>query len=228
MRLRFILSCALGGLLWSAGGALAHIYLDAPADRGCVDEKTGPCGSSCEPARANATAFEPGATITVQWDEYINHTGHFRISFDDDGEDAFQDPTSYEDIQENPTLPVLLDGIADKSAGGNYSAQVTLPDIECDNCTLQLIQVMTDKPPYTIPGNDIYYRCADITLRRGAGNGDAGPTPAPDAGPGGGGDGDDGGCNAGGQSAPGAAWLLALGALAYVGRRRRLSTRDRR
>jgi MYXO-CTERM domain-containing protein len=222
MRLRFILLCALGGLLWPAGGAFAHIYLDAPADRGCAGEKVGPCGNTCDPARANATSFEPGATITVQWDEYINHTGHFRISFDDDGEDAFQDPTSYDDIQENPTLPVLLDGIADKASGGKYSAEVTLPDIECENCTLQLIQLMTDKPPYTIGGNDIYYRCADIALRVGAGNGDAGPTPAPDAGPGGGGDGDGGGCNVSGQSGPGAAWLLlTLGALAYVRRRRR-------
>ncbi len=61
----------------------------------------------------------------------------------------------------NPS--VLLDDIDDAS-GGNYSATVTLPNVECDNCTLQVIQVMYDKPPYTIPGNEMYYQCADLVL----------------------------------------------------------------
>jgi uncharacterized protein (TIGR03382 family) len=222
MRSRFTLLCALGSLLWPAAGALAHINLDWPTDRGCADQKSGPCGGSCDSRSNNVTALEPGATITVRWTETIDHPGHYRIGFDDDGSDAFQDPVTADDIQENPTLPVLLDGITDRGGGGEYEVQVTLPDIECENCTLQLIQIMTDpsKAPYG-DGNDIYYRCADLALRRGAGNGDAGPGPAIDAGPGGGGGGDGGGCNAGGQSAPGAAWLLlALGAVVYTGRRR--------
>jgi uncharacterized protein (TIGR03382 family) len=228
MHLRLTALCALGGVLLPAASALAHIDLDGPTDRGCTDQKAGPCGSGCESRSSNVTVLEPGATITVRWTETIDHPGHYRISFDDDGNDDFENPTSYDDIQTSPTLPVLLDGIEDRGGGGQYEAQVTLPDIECDNCTLQLIQVMTDKPPFSLPGNDIYYRCADLELRVGGGSGDAGPTPSPDAGPGGGGGGgDDGGCNAGGQSGPSAAWLLALGALAYVGRRR-LSTRDRR
>lgn len=226
MRFRFILSCALGALLWPTAG-FAHISLVLPEDRGCSGEKTGPCGSSCDPARSHVTELEPGSTITVRWTETIDHDSHYRISFDDDGDDDFADPESFDDIQENPTLPVLLDGIADRDGGGQYEAQVTLPDIECDNCTLQLIQVMYDKGP-TYGDNDIYYRCADLTLRRGAGNGgDAGPPPAVDAGPGSGG-GDDSGCSASGRSTAGAAWLLlAAGALAYA-RRRRLSTRDPR
>ncbi|MCA9560948.1 MAG: hypothetical protein KC583_20510, partial [Myxococcales bacterium] len=56
---------------------------------------------------------------------------------------------------------------------------VTLPDVECDNCTLQVIQVMFDKPPQTSPGNDLYYQCADLVLR-----GDGPPPPPVDAGPG--------------------------------------------
>ena len=57
---------------------------------------------------------------------------------------------------------VLLDGIEDK-AGGMYMAEVELPDVDCDTCTLQLIQVMYDKPPYG-DGNDMYYQCADIVI----------------------------------------------------------------
>lgn len=230
MHLRFTFLCALGGLLWPAAGALAHIRLESPTDRGCADEKSGPCGSSCDPARANATAFEPGSTITVAWNEYIDHDSHYRISFDDDGDDAFEDPSDFDDIQQNPVLPVLLDGITDRDSGGEYSVQVTLPDIECDNCTLQLIQVMYDKGP-TYGDNDIYYRCADLTLRRGVGAGDGGPPgpqdagigdafPADDVG-GGGGGGKKDGCSVAGQSAPGAAWLLlTLVAIVYATRRR--------
>jgi uncharacterized protein (TIGR03382 family) len=226
MRFRFMMLSALGALIWPATGALAHIHLNAPADRGCSNEKVGPCGTTCDPARSNATAFEPGSTITVQWDEYIDHPSHYRISFDDDGDDAFANPVTKDDIQQTPALPVLLDGIMDRDNGGDYSVQVTLPDIECDNCTLQLIQVMYDKSP-PFGDNDMYYRCADLTLRRGAGNGDAGVPGMTDALPpddvgGGGGGGGGGGCNAGGQSAPGAAGLLlALGALVYSRRRLR-------
>ncbi|MFA9472798.1 MAG: hypothetical protein ACERNK_19695, partial [Deltaproteobacteria bacterium] len=54
-----------------------------------------------------------------------------------------------------------------------YMATVTLPNVTCDNCTLQVIQVMYDKPPYTTPGNDIYYQCADLVLREGAAPPDA-------------------------------------------------------
>lgn len=216
MRSRFTSLFALGALLGSAGSAFAHISLDSPIDRGCTNEKSGPCGSSCDPARSNVTALEPGSTITVRWHETIHHPGHYRISFDDDGVDAFQDPTSYDDIQASPTLPVLLDGIEDQPDKGQYEAQVTLPNVECENCTLQVIQVMTDKEPFGPEGgNDFYYRCADLSLRRGAGNGDAGPGPGPgtDAGNGGGGgDGGGGGCSAAGDTSLGMAMLLlALG-----------------
>jgi hypothetical protein len=62
----------------------------------------------------------------------------------------------------------LLDGIPDTPGGGQSSVTVTLPDVECERCTLQVIQVMDDKPPYMVPGNDIYYQCADLVLRRAA------------------------------------------------------------
>jgi len=215
MRSRFTFLFALGALLGSTPSALAHIDLDSPTGRGDLDQKSGPCGSNWDGASKNVTALEPGATITVRWTETINHPGHFRISFDDDGIDAFQDPTSYDDIQESPTLPVLLDGIEDKS-GGQYEAQVTLPNVECENCTLQLIQVMSETPPYE--AGDLYFRCADLALRRGAGGGDAGPVPGTDAGSGGGGNGGGGGCSAAGDSSLGVAMLL-LGLGVFLRRR---------
>ncbi|GAB4527276.1 MAG: hypothetical protein Tsb0020_44830 [Haliangiales bacterium] len=208
-------------LAWPRADAHAHIDLLAPTDRGCSNQKSSPCGGSCDTRTGNVSVFEPGATITVRWDETIDHPSHYRISFDSDGIDDFQDPTSVDDIQANPALPVLADGIADRELGGLYEYTVTLPNIECENCTLQLIQVMYDKnPPYG--DDDLYYRCADLALRTGAGdNPDAGPSPDASGDPGDG-DGDGGGgCSAGG-GAPGAGFFVLLVVFALSRRRRAL------
>jgi MYXO-CTERM domain-containing protein len=140
--------------------ALAHIGLDQPTAR-YADQKSGPCGAVNDARTGNVTVFEPGETITVEWRETINHPSHYRISFDVDGHDDFVDPPQMYDFYSNDT--VLLDDIPD--AAGGISVQVTLPNVQCENCTLQVIQVMYDKPPYTIPGNDLYYQCADLALR---------------------------------------------------------------
>jgi hypothetical protein len=129
----------------------------------------------------NVTSFEPGETIEVRWDEYIDHPGHYRIAFDDDGDDDFHDPPLDHFVNPPPMMgpysndTVLLDGIADKGRGeSDYLVTVTLPNVTCDNCTLQVIQVMTDKEPFTTPGDDIYYQCADLVLREGGEPPDAG------------------------------------------------------
>jgi hypothetical protein len=110
----------------------------------------------------NVTTYKPGEKIVVSFDEHVNHPGHFRISFDDDGHDGFADPQAYDDFYTNEY--VLLDDIADKQ-GGIYEIEVTLPDIECENCTLQVQQTMTDKPPFGPGGGvDFYWQCADIRL----------------------------------------------------------------
>ena len=181
-KFRQALSGGLLAFMVLAAPAQGHVRLVSPAARYPIPDredssnlKNGPCGvtgdaRTTDPSRV--TTFTPGETITVEFIETINHPGHFRIAFDDDGQDDFQEPASFTDIQATPTLPVLLDGIEDQD-GGTYTVQVTLPDIECSNCTLQLIQVMTERPPYG-DGNDLYFQCADIVLAAPAGSGGAG------------------------------------------------------
>ncbi len=177
MRL-FLSAALLLSLGYPPWEAAAHLGLDAPTSRYGPDTlKTGPCGVNGGERSSNVTYFEPGETIEIFWNEYVEHPGHYRIAFDADGDDDFVDPPTMTDLYSNEV--VLLDGIPDQGRDNrNYSATVTLPDISCDNCTLQVIQVMYDKPPYTTPGNDIYYQCADLVLRVGG---------APDGGVGGGG-----------------------------------------
>ncbi len=150
----------LASLALLAGPARAHISLKSPTPR--TDQlKQGPCGAGANDPRGPTVAtFKPGETITVTWNEFVDHPGHYRIAFDEDGQDGFFDPASFDDVSGGPG--VLIDGIFDQN-GGDYSLEVTLPDVECDNCVLQVIQVMTDKKPYG-DGNDLYYQCADIAL----------------------------------------------------------------
>lgn len=201
--------------------AAAHISLTAPVVRQ-AEQKIGPCGTAGSVRGTNVTVLEPGAMFEVRWTEPINHPSHYRISFDLDGQD-FTVPNAFMDFTQ--TENVLVDNIAD-AAGGSYSQMIQLPSTPCENCTLQLIQMMYDKAPYG-DGNDIYFQCADIALRVGGG-----PGPGPDAGGSVGGDGGtDPGVNpdetiTGGCATTGtdnrSSWLivaLALSAM-LIGRRR--------
>ena len=194
--------------------ASAHIALISPKPR-YDDLKEGPCGrGTLDKRTANVSTFRAGETITVTWQETIGHPSHYRISFDSNGTSAFKDPQSFTDVSGGPA--VLLDNIADKSGTQMYSQEITLPDVACDNCTLQLIQVMTDKPPYG-DGNDLYYQCADIVLSKDdSAASDAGassPSASPKA--------DDGGCASSGSRPGSLATFLVAAALATAVARRR-------
>jgi uncharacterized protein (TIGR03382 family) len=220
------------------GVAEAHIHLVQPLSRTDMptgDQKEQHCGVTNQvrnPARV--TTYKPGETIMVVWQETINHTGWFRISFQPNG-DVFEiPPPSDGPAGDNSpsTYPTEnLTGMTDPMTGsivladripdGTLMMQVTLPDMECDNCTLQFIQVMTDKKPYTadVASDDIYFNCADITLANNAP--DAGMNAAPDAGT----DNGSGNNNGGGEISSGCSTGNATGLLALVGllglRRRR-------
>jgi MYXO-CTERM domain-containing protein len=201
------------GLALSLGAlsAEAHVHITShPTRYGASSIKSGPCGLSGGERTNNVNFFRPGETITLEWDEYIFHPGYFRISFDDNGDD-FVDPVDYFDFNTDPET-VLLDDLFDghvRADGPFFTQDVTLPNIECDNCTLQLIQMMTDKPPYVVGTNDIYYNCLDVVLT----NGEI-PEPVVDFAGG-------GGCAVGDTSGASPLALLALGlSLGLLFRRR--------
>ena len=185
-------------LLLLSGTASAHATLTAPPPR-TLDNKAGPCGAAGSRRGSKVTTFAPGAMITVEWDETVDHPGHYRIAFDSDGDDAFVNPSRPDD-----NFPfTLADGIADK-VGGHYAYQVKLPTATCANCTLQLIQVMTTQVPY----DSFYFQCADIAIAEGGDPGGADP-------------GVQGGCSTGSGSGAGA--LVILACLALRRRRTRIT-----
>jgi uncharacterized protein (TIGR03382 family) len=197
-------ACLVALLVLAPATASAHIALIYPPPRTDLLKQPN-CGVAGSPRSATPTVLAPGETITVQWNETINHTGHYRISFDPDGED-FTIPLSYDDTTQDTN--VLIDEIPDVAGQSAYTRDITLPDITCESCTLQVIQMMTDKPPYG-DGNDIYFQCADLALRAGAG---------PDGGLDGG-SGASGGCSTTGDSASGL--TLAVAVLLIIAPRRK-------
>lgn len=171
MRL-FLAVGAVAAAVLASPSVRAHTTLITPAARYEQSDigdpqKSRPCGvgGASDVRGKNVTVYEPGQEITVEWKETVRHPGHFRILFDPNGQ-SFPDPTSYTDFDAGGDK-TLADNIPHLATGSLYRQTVKLPDVECDRCTLQLLQVMTDKPPFGPGGGDDFYaHCADITLVR--------------------------------------------------------------
>jgi hypothetical protein len=118
--------------------------------------KVGPCGGD---ARTAGVTLKPGQNLTVNWEETINHPGFFRL---------------YQ-LNANGGIIKLLGEMQDNANGAlphQFNMTVTLDNNECAQCTVQLIQYMTEVTPPSL-----YYSCADIVLSNAAVV--ANPTPSP-------------------------------------------------
>jgi hypothetical protein len=208
---------SIGLALTLSGSAAAHLSLKsingqmpvARAEAPAEDLKASPCGQTTNGRTATVTALTAGAEITITWEEYIDHPGFYRIAFAQDG-DTFPEIANMDDVTPPQcTLTTCMSGdmsideitpVGDEVlayvADGEASASVVVPNVNCDNCTLQVIQFMTDKLGN---GNDdeIYYQCADITITGAAAGGAGG---AAGGGAGGGGAGGAAGGGAGGAA----------------------------
>jgi hypothetical protein len=189
LRLTLVSALALTGVgLIVPRAADAHIKLMYPPSRWLESaqgdpQKSGPCGGEALGGKAATptmmrTKLKPGSTISVTFMETVHHPGHFRVAFDDDGENAFTEPKTPTDIVDPPVMPVLKDNLFPNHQQGQLlKVDITLPNITCSNCTLQVIQVMTEGSAVSM-----YHHCADIQLTNEVGGGgtDAGvgPTPA--------------------------------------------------
>ena len=206
---RRVLAALLGSSLAAicfAAPASAHISLEKGGTHlsryGDANLKQAPCGTAGGARGTHVYTYEPGSTITVKLVETLAHPSYFRIAFDDDGDDGFKEPASIKPIDPNRACPdgpgdhcgasdfyntpAVLPGMDNlnphmPSGTPTYTWQVTFPNIECNNCTLQVIQVMEDDTfhgPYDpTPGvgvEDLYHQCIDIVLKKGASLPDSG------------------------------------------------------
>ncbi|HXU69798.1 MAG TPA: SCE4755 family polysaccharide monooxygenase-like protein [Polyangia bacterium] len=201
MRIKPLLtSLACAAALLAARPAAAHISLEQGGTHlsryGDSYLKEGPCGKAGGTRGTNIYTYAPGATITISLVETIPHPSYFRWAFQQSGDDEFKEPASIKPIDPNRPCPIdsgdhcgasdyyntpnVLPGMDDLNphlANGvqKYTWQLTLPNVECDNCTLQVIQVMEDNLAHgdydPTPGvgiEDIYHQCIDLVLKNGA------------------------------------------------------------
>jgi hypothetical protein len=189
-----IVALALGISAAPFATAHAHFTLLAP-DSWVVEDNLGgpqkgsPCGPMGfdEPAGGTqysmkVTTVHAGDTIKVDIQETIYHPGYFRVALASNQSD-FMDPPLTDMNQCSVDLDsvgtaahgnVLVDGIAktDEATGSNrhLMQDVKLPDTPCDDCTLQVMQVMKDHGP----PNCFYYHCAKLKILPADGSNTAG------------------------------------------------------
>jgi hypothetical protein len=175
-RISFSLAAAaLMALLPSA--ASAHFkFLDPPSS--LVTENGGkgvlPCGEGI--ASGIVTKVQGGHPLTIRLLEFIPHPGHYRVALSVNSRNELpKDPEPETDargwsvsakIDPNPAPPVLMDGaLAHTSTPRNteWKLDVMLPNLNCDKCTLQVIQFMAQHA-LNVGGGFNYHHCADLQI----------------------------------------------------------------
>ena len=173
---------AMGFILIPAAGQ-AHFRLLAPAS--WIEEsalgdpqKAGPCGGTNadygKPTYA-VTAVKGGGLLHIKVQETVYHPGHYRVALAVNSPTELpQDPKATTMSNErgmvmsvsaevmNPVAPpVLADGLFQHSAKVTvpFEADVTIPNINCKACTLQVIEFM-EQHPMNNPGIFTYHHCA--------------------------------------------------------------------
>jgi hypothetical protein len=177
----------LGFLVASAPtAALAHFHLIEPASWLIEDmrgdpQKSGPCGGSNtdwgKPSYA-LTKATGGQKLHIKVQETIFHPGHYRVALavnspnelpldpEVQTEQTERGPRSVSATIQNPAQPpVLADGLwaHTERVDTPFETDVTLPNITCKRCTLQVVQFMAQHGANN-PGNYTYHHCAELAI----------------------------------------------------------------
>jgi hypothetical protein len=185
MRLRLLQSILVVTTLSLAGTASAHFQLKAPLPSQANDESGGKGPKPCGPDDASAviTPVTGGSMLELKIDETVYHPGHYRVALALKSRDEL-DPAKPGGLKEPDVLnaqgqvitsgnsvsakiqspvvfPVLADGILAHTAAfsGDQTAMIPIPNVNCDKCTLQVLEFMAQHGP------DYFYRhCADLKI----------------------------------------------------------------
>jgi hypothetical protein len=132
-----------------------------------------PCGEG--PASNIITSVTGGKVLKLRLQEFVYHPGHYRIALavhslaelPPDPDVAAANGRSMSALIQSPaTIPVLFDGIFDHNSApkGEFQTDLTLPNIDCEKCTLQVIEFMAEHAPNP-GGGYFYHHCADLRIK---------------------------------------------------------------
>lgn len=161
MRRTFVLAAGLAAAT-AASEASAHARLKLTGTLKPRSDssglKVGPCGNVAVDETKRVT-LQAGDTLTVEWEETINHPGSFKFSFSENGTTGFES-NLLKEVPDTQDGPVTFD---DPATYHQYTTTLQVPDVTCDKCAIQLIQVMTENDPPSF-----YYSCADVKITGGS------------------------------------------------------------
>jgi hypothetical protein len=171
--------------------AADHFKLLEPSSRLVEDQrgdpqKLGPCGGTSANAGTPTGIVNSavgGSKLHIKVQETIYHPGFYRVALAVKSLDELPpDPVAVTRetekgpwsisgaMQSNPQMPVLADGLFvhhTRPAAGTQlppnETDVQLPNINCEKCTLQIVQFMEDHG-YNKDGGYTYHHCADIKI----------------------------------------------------------------
>lgn len=180
---------ALGAVVFLAPStASSHFVLMEPTNLLVQNEigdpqKLAPCGGRSNEPGTPTNAISPargGDMLHIKIREAIFHPGHYRVALAVNSQDELpKDPvtTTRESprgplsvsatIDPNPKPPVLADGLfvhTERPAPGSFhEADIRLPNINCEKCTLQIIQWMGEHA-LNADGDYSYHHCASLKI----------------------------------------------------------------
>jgi hypothetical protein len=144
-------------------------------------QKAGPCGGSNadwgKPTFA-VTQAAGGGKVHIKVQETVYHPGHYRVALAVNSPaelppdpkattmDTERGPRSVSGEVMSPVqMPVLADGlfVHQEKTSAPFETDVTLPNISCRKCTLQVIQFMEQHGPNN-PGMYTYHHCATVQI----------------------------------------------------------------
>jgi hypothetical protein len=168
-----------------------HFKLLEPSSRIVEDQrgdpqKLGPCGGTSADAGTMTGIVNQavgGSKLHVKVQETVYHPGFYRVALAVKSlEELPPDPVAVTRetekgpwsvsaaIQSAPQKPVLADGLFShrtRPAAGTtmdpHETDVQLPNINCEKCTLQIVQFM-EEHGYNKDGGYTYHHCADIKI----------------------------------------------------------------
>jgi hypothetical protein len=164
----------------------AHFRLLEPSSWIVEDErgdpqKAGPCGGTNtdygRPTYA-VTKVTGGQKLHVKAIETIYHPGHYRIALAVNSPldlpvdpEATTTPTDRgprsvsAKIMDPAKPPIIVDGLWPHTAkvDGPLETDITVPNISCTRCTLQILQFMAEHAVNN-PGNFSYHHCAVLQI----------------------------------------------------------------
>jgi hypothetical protein len=131
-----------------------------------------PCAEG--PDSGVVTAVQGGHPLAIRLNEFVFHPGHYRFALSvnsrselppDPDVNALDGVSVSAAIQSPAKIPVLADGVFQHLVppDGDWQTNITLPNLNCPKCTLQIIEFMAEHG-LNPGGGFFYHHCADLRI----------------------------------------------------------------